>query len=105
MNTLKSLAIAASLGVVFSMPAAAQTTGAGSDAATPRQSESTNSSAGQTAPAQSASSGQSSSLDRGPDSSDRTNWGWLGLLGLLGLGGLMRRRDEHHRYGSTTTSR
>jgi hypothetical protein len=106
MNALKSFAIAASLGLAFSMSAAAQTSGAGGDPATSRESQSsgTHSSAGQTPPAQNAAGGQTSSIDRAPERADRTGWGWLGLLGLLGLGGFIRRRDEH-RYDTTSASR
>ena len=81
MHKLKFLAMAATLGLAFSIPAAAQTA----------------------APAQSASGGQTTSVERAPERDDRTNWGWLGLLGLAGLAGLRRRRDERPHYDTTGT--
>ena len=96
MHQFKLLAIAATLGFAFSIPAAAQTSGAKSEATTP-------SAAQTTAPAQSASGGQTTSMERAPERDDRTNWGWLGLLGLAGLAGLRRRRDERPHYDATGT--
>lgn len=110
-HSWKLLALAASLGLAFAMPAGAQTSdsskGAGSSSSqssAAKQGSSSDQSASSGASGQSAAGGQSSSLDQGSRrESDGTDWGWLGLLGLLGLGGLMRRRGEHHdvRYDGT----
>lgn len=105
-QTMKTTAIAISLGLACAGPVAAQTSGSGSAGQSAQSGQSAQGSASDQSASsggQSASSGgQTTSLEqRAAGGEDNSNWGWLGLLGLIGLAGLRGRKDDH-RYETTT---